>query len=134
MYLASARTIVKMKLSRCCQIFFLIVIVKWSYCETDRCDNVVIQKLCLDQEICDKCLQADECCNWCYDQVKIITRLKIIKSLLHKNFWESQNEKKMVILSILWLTSLTIPWSSFTDRFVRTLITIFTVDKYWIHI
>lgn len=73
------------------QLVFLIMTVNLSYCEISRCDNLVIQKLCLDQEICDNCLQVDECCSWCYDQVKTIFPLIFFEkihwySLFHKNF------------------------------------------------
>ncbi|KAG5879217.1 hypothetical protein JTB14_026715 [Gonioctena quinquepunctata] len=36
--------------------------------KSNDCDNKEIQKLCMDQEKCDECLQADPCCSWCYDE------------------------------------------------------------------
>ncbi|XP_018575125.1 integrin beta-nu [Anoplophora glabripennis] len=49
--------------------FLLMVIsVNCQNTETGKCSDLVIQRLCIDQEVCDECLQAHTCCNWCYDE------------------------------------------------------------------
>ncbi|CAG9858308.1 unnamed protein product [Phyllotreta striolata] len=35
---------------------------------SSECTSLDIQKICIDQESCDECLQAHVCCSWCYDE------------------------------------------------------------------
>ncbi|KAJ8929814.1 hypothetical protein NQ314_017411 [Rhamnusium bicolor] len=52
-------------------ILLIIIKVKSQTDQMTKCSDTNIQKLCLDQDTCDECLQADPCCNWCYDGVYI---------------------------------------------------------------
>ncbi|KAJ8946346.1 hypothetical protein NQ318_004236 [Aromia moschata] len=49
-------------------IVLFVILTKAKIGFSSNCTDVGIQGLCLDQETCDDCLQADPCCNWCYDK------------------------------------------------------------------
>lgn len=53
-------------------VILLLLLVFSANCQnTDKtkCGDPAIQRLCMDLETCDQCLQAHPCCNWCYDEV-----------------------------------------------------------------
>lgn len=64
-------------------LLLLIISVNCQKTDTTKCEDLAIQRLCIDQEVCDQCLQAHPCCNWCYDEVSDENLIKRFTGLFH---------------------------------------------------
>uniref|UniRef100_A0A6P7G622 Integrin beta n=1 Tax=Diabrotica virgifera virgifera TaxID=50390 RepID=A0A6P7G622_DIAVI len=82
-------------------VFLVFSCIKVSVLQNDlKCDDINTQKLCVDQDLCDSCLESHICCNYCYDKSytgrRCNTKNQLLKSSCNETMIEF-NQKSRVI-------------------------------------